>query len=122
PDRAWLERIYAAITREYAFWMALRQSPNGLAANNTHADPATLADFYHVIKHRLRDIPDEPAARLVYLKHKMAECEVWDFNPRFNQQCANFNAIDTNSVLFQVETIAADWAAQLGRTAEFAVW
>lgn len=122
PDRAWLERIYAAITREYAFWMALRQSPNGLAANNTHADPATLADFHRVIEKRLRDIPDEPVARLVYLKHKMAECEVWDFNPRFNQQCANFNAIDTNSVLFQVETIAARWADELGRAAEAAVW
>lgn len=122
PDQVWLERIYAAITREYAFWMALRHSPNGLAANNTHADPARLADFQHLIKHRLHDIPEEPVARLVYLKHKMAECEVWDFNPRFNQQCAHFNAIDTNSVLFQVETIAAGWADELGRAAEATVW
>ncbi|MFI5358025.1 MAG: trehalase family glycosidase [Opitutales bacterium] len=122
PDRAWLERIYTAITREYAFWIALRQAPNGLAANNTHADPMTLAGFYDVIKHRLRDIPDEPVARLSYLRHKMAECEVWDFTPRFNQQCANFNAIDTNSVLFQVETIAAGWADELGRSAEAVVW
>jgi len=122
PDRAWLERIYAAITREYAFWAALRRSPNGLAANGTHADPATLADFYDVIKHRLRDIPADPVARLTYLKHKMAECEVWDFNPRFDQRCADFNAIDTNSVLFQVETIAAGWAGELGRAGEAAVW
>jgi alpha,alpha-trehalase len=122
PDRAWLERCYAAITREYAFWIALRQSPNGLAANNNHADPATLADFYHVIKKRLRDIPDEPVARLCYLRHKMAECEVWDFTPRFDQKCANFNAIDTNAVLFQVETIAAGWADELGRYGEAAVW
>jgi len=107
PDRAWLERIYAAITREYAFWAALRSSPTGLAANNTHADPATLADFHEVIRHRLKDIPDEPVARLVYLRHKMAECEVWDFNPRFDQRCADFNAVDTNAVLYQVETIAA---------------
>ncbi|WP_438483030.1 trehalase family glycosidase [Oleiharenicola lentus] len=122
PDRAWLERIYAAITREYAFWTALRESPNGLAANNTHADPKTLADFYHVIKHRLRDIPESPVERLVYLKHKMAECEVWDFNPRFDQRCADFNAVDTNSVLFQVETIAAGWARELGRGGEAAIW
>lgn len=122
PDRAWLERCYAAITKEYAFWIALRQAPNGLAANNNHADPETLANFYHVIKHRLRDIPDEPVARLCYLRHKMAECEVWDFTPRFDQHCADFNAIDTNAVLFQVETIAAGWADELGRPAEAQVW
>ena len=122
PDRAWLERVYAAITREYAFWAAQRSSPTGLAANNTHADPATLAGFHEVIRHRLKDIPGEPVARLVYLRHKMAECEVWDFNPRFDQRCADFNAIDTNSVLFQVETIAAGWADELERPAEAARW
>ncbi len=122
PDRAWLERIYAAITREYAFWAALRSSPTGLAANNTHADPATLADFHEVIRHRLKDIPDEPVARLVYLRHKMAECEVWDFNPRFDQRCADFNAVDTNAVLYQVETIAAGWAEELGRATEATLW
>ncbi len=122
PDRAWLERAHAAITREYAFWRALRTAPNGLAANGTHADPATLADFYHVIKRRLRDIPDEPVDRLCYLRHKMAECEVWDFNPRFDQRCADFNPIDTNAVLFQVETIAAAWSGELGRRDEAAIW
>jgi alpha,alpha-trehalase len=122
PDRAWLERVYAAITREYAFWAAQRSSPTGLAANNTHADPVTLAGFHEVIRHRLKDIPGEPVARLVYLRHKMAECEVWDFNPRFDQRCADFNAIDTNSVLFQVETIAAGWADELERPAEAARW
>jgi alpha,alpha-trehalase len=122
PDRAWLARIYAAITREYAFWQALRCAPNGLAANNTHADPVTVAGFHGVIKHRLRDIPEDPVARLLYLKHKMAECEVWDFTPRFDQRCADFNAVDTNSVLFQVETIAAGWADELGRTGDAATW
>jgi alpha,alpha-trehalase len=122
PDRAWLERVYAAITKEYGFWIAQRSSPTGLAANNTNADPITLADFYHVIKHRLRDIPDDPVERMVYLKHKMAECEVWDFNPRFNQRCADFNAVDTNAVLFQVETIAAGWADELGKSVEATRW
>lgn len=122
PERAWLERCYAAITREYAFWTALRQAPNGLAANGTHADPATVAGFYEVIRKRLRDIPDEPVARLAYLRHKMAECEVWDFTPRFDQRCADFNAIDTNSVLFQVESIMAGWAGELERPSAAAVW
>jgi alpha,alpha-trehalase len=57
-----------------------------------------------------------------YLRHKMAECEVWDFNPRFDQRCADFNAIDTNGILFQVETIAASWADKLGRPVEAKLW
>lgn len=122
PNRVWLERIYAAITKEYGFWIAQRNSPTGLAANNTHADPVTVAKFYHVIKNRVKDIPDEPVARMVYLKHKMAECEVWDFTPRFDQRCADFNAIDTNAVLFQVEHIAAAWADELGRPQDAARW
>ena len=31
------------------------------------------------ISHRLRDIPAEPVARLQYLRHKMAECEVQEW-------------------------------------------
>ncbi|QYM78463.1 alpha,alpha-trehalase [Horticoccus luteus] len=121
-DRAFLPRAYAALVKEYAFWMALRTAPNGLATCGTHADPVTLADFYKVISHRLRDIPEEPAARLVYLKHKMAECEVWDFNPRFSQRAADFNPVDTNGVLFLFETIAGDFAHDLGLSSDEQLW
>ena len=121
-DKAWLARAYAAVTKEYAFWIALRTAPNGLATSGTQADPVTLANFYDVIKHRLRDIPGEPVARLVYLKHKMAECETWDFNPRFNQKAADFNPVDTNAILFQVETLAGDFARELGLPAEESLW
>ena len=121
-DRAWLGRAYAALVKEYAFWMALRLAPNGLNASGTHADPATLADFHNVIKHRLRDIPDDPVARLAYLRHKMSECEVWDFTPRFDQRAADFNPVDTNGILHQFETIAGGFARELGLGAEAAAW
>ncbi len=121
-DLAWLRRAYAALVKEYAFWHALRLAPNGLNACGTHADPATLANFYDVISHRLRDIPAEPVARLAYLRHKMAECEVWDFNPRFDQRAADFNPVDTNAILYQFETIAGDFAKTLGLPAEETVW
>ncbi len=121
-DKTWLARAYAAVSKEYAFWMSLRLAPNGLNTCGTHADPVTLADFYHVIKHRLRDIPDEPVARLIYLRHKMAECEVWDFNPRFDQHAADFNPVDTNAILYQFETIAGDFARELGLAADETVW
>lgn len=121
-DRAWLARAYAAVVKEYAFWMALRLAPNGLNTCGTHADPVTLADFYHVIKHRLRDIPEEPIARLAYLRHKMAECEVWDFTPRFDQRAADFNPVDTNGILYQFETLAGDFARELGLAADEPAW
>lgn len=121
-DLAWLRRAYAALGKEYAFWMALRLAPNDLNTCGTHADPVTLAHFYDVISHRLRDIPAEPVARLQYLRHKMAECEVWDFNPRFNQHAADFNPVDTNAILFQFETIAGDFARLLGLNAEETSW
>ncbi|MCC6416033.1 MAG: hypothetical protein IT582_08995 [Opitutaceae bacterium] len=121
-DTTWLKRAYAALNKEYAFWMAMRLAPNGLNTCNTHADPVTLANFYDVIKHRLADIPIDPVARLQYLRHKMAECEVWDFNPRFDQRAADFNPVDTNAILYQFETIAGDFARTLGLTAEEIVW
>jgi len=121
-DLAWLRRAYAALGKEYAFWMALRLAPNGLNTCGTHADPVTLAGFYDVISHRLVDIPADPVARLQYLRHKMAECEVWDFNPRFDQRAADFNPVDTNAILFQFENIAGDFARILGLAAEESVW
>ncbi|MBE7539474.1 MAG: hypothetical protein HS122_13815 [Opitutaceae bacterium] len=121
-DLTWLRRAYAALGREYAFWMAMRLAPNGLNTCGTHADPVTLADFHHVISFRLRDIPEEPVERLQYLRHKMAECEVWDFNPRFDQRAADFNPVDTNAALHRFETIAADFAATLGLFGEETLW
>lgn len=121
-DLDWLRRAYAALNKEYAFWMALRLAPNGLNTCGTHADPVTLANFYDVISHRLSDIPADPVARLQYLRHKMAECEVWDFNPRFDQRATDHNPVDTNAILFQFETIAGDFARTLGLAAEETVW
>ncbi|MEZ5415616.1 MAG: trehalase family glycosidase [Opitutaceae bacterium] len=121
-DLAWLQRAYATLNKEYAFWMAMRLAPNELNTCGTNADPITLANFYDVISHRLVDIPTDPVARMQYLRHKMAECEVWDFNPRFDQHAANFNPVDTNAILYQFETIAGDFARTLGLLAEESVW
>ncbi len=121
-DKAWLARAYAAVSKEYAFWTAMRMAPNGLNACGMHADPITLADFYNVIRHRLRDIPEDPVARLCYLRHKMAECEIWDFNPRFDQRAADFNPVDLNGILHQFESISGDFARELGLPAEEGTW
>lgn len=114
-DRDWLGRAHATLHKEYAFWMTLRQLPVGLNHHGHHGDPKAVDNFYWVVRERLLSIPDEPAARMRYLHHAMAEAETgWDFNPRFDRRCADFAAIDLNSLLYLHESNAAFFADELG--------
>ncbi len=121
-DRKWLAGALPILTREYTFWMTLRMAPNGLNRAYTHADPATVDGFEKVIAHRLKDIPTEPIARLRYLHHKMAECEVWDFTPRFDQRCTDFNPVDTNAALYFFESTMAELHDELEQVADAEIW
>lgn len=121
-DKNWLARALPILTREYSFWMTLRMAPNGLNRAYTHADPATIDGFAKVIGERLNDIPTEPIARMRYLHHKMAECEVWDFTPRFDQRCADFNPVDTNAALYLFETTMAELHEVLEQNDEVSLW
>lgn len=121
-DDAWLARALPLLEHEYTFWMAQRLAPNGLNRAGTHADPHTIDAFAKVIAHRLRDLPDEPIARRRYLQHKLAECEVWDFTPRFDQRCMDFNPVDTNAALFHFEQTVAGFHAHLGHATAAARW
>lgn len=121
-DRDWLARALPLLDREYTFWMTLRMAPNGLNRAYTHADPATVAAFGEVIGDRLKDIPTEPIARMRYFHHKMAECEVWDFTPRFDQRCTDFNPVDTNAALFYFESTLAELHEELGHSADSTSW
>lgn len=121
-DREWLAEALPILAREYTFWMTLRMAPNGLNRAYTHADPATVDHFGELIAPRLKDIPSEPIARQRYLHHKMAECEVWDFTPRFDQRCTDFNPVDTNAALYHFEITLAELHGELGQTEEVALW
>ena len=121
-DRKWLADALPILAREYTFWMSLRMAPNGLNRAYTHADPVTVEGFGKVIGERLKDIPSEPIARMRYLHHKMAECEVWDFTPRFDQRCTDFNPVDTNAALYLFESTMAELHEVLGQVDEIEIW
>lgn len=45
----------------------------------------------------------------------MAEAETgWDFNPRFDGRCLDFNPVDLNGLLHDYETFLADASVKLG--------
>ncbi len=121
-DRKWLAGALPILAREYTFWMSQRMAPNGLNRAYTHADPVTVDGFGKVIGERLKDIPTEPIARMRYLHHKMAECEVWDFTPRFDQRCADFNPVDTNAALYYFESTMAELHDSLNEAGESELW
>lgn len=114
-DRAWLAHAHAALAREYAFWESMRRGAEGLAHYGHHGDPAAVANFFYVVHERLHAIPDDPAERMAFLAHAMAEAESgWDFNPRFERRARDFAAIDLNALLYLHETNAARFSAILG--------
>ncbi|NJM07640.1 alpha,alpha-trehalase [Candidatus Gracilibacteria bacterium] len=65
-----------------------------------------------------RPFPTKITARKVMLAHAMAEAESgWDFTPRFAGRCADFAAIDLNSLLYLHEMNAAFFCDELGNGA-----
>jgi len=123
-DRDWLEHAAAILEREYAFWSRQRTTSSGLNRHGNSADELHHIEFYHdVVVHRLgleaRTRRDK--ARLG--SHYYAEAETgWDFTPRFEQRCEDFNPVDLNSSLFLYETNFAWFANKLGRPDDAKYW
>ena len=98
------------LEREYQFWTTKRLSPTGLSCSGNQATRQELIDFYPVVAQRIGIAGRPPEECLEILSHTMAECEVWDFTPRFNHLAKNFCAIDLNSYLYTDELLLAAWS------------
>lgn len=93
----------------------MRHAPEGLAHYGHHGNPASVANFFYVVRERLHGIPDDPAERMDFLAHAMAEAESgWDFNPRFERRARDFATVDLNALLYLHETNAARFSDTLG--------
>jgi alpha,alpha-trehalase len=115
PDREWLARAYPAMVREHAFWMGMRGTHTGLNRHYMHGSPKQVEAFAEEISSRLLDLPSEPAERMAYTVHAMAEAETgWDFNRRFSRRCGDYNPVDLNSLLYFHEQNCAFFADELG--------
>jgi alpha,alpha-trehalase len=114
-DKQWLKKALPLLEKEYAFWSTYRSGTHSLNHYGWHGYPIETENFYWSIKDRFVDIPGEPVERMSFLAHALAEVESgWEFTPRFKRRCADFYAVDLNSLLFIYETNIAIFHDLLG--------
>jgi alpha,alpha-trehalase len=127
PDKKWLAGAYAALTKEYDFWMTRRITPIGLNRYYHCADDDLVRKVFEGcwgIGDRLKIESGSDEENFRTGEHILAECESgWDFNPRFDRRCTDFAPIDLNSNLYLYEIYLAQFAQILGKpSSESADW
>ena len=105
-DKEWLADATSILEKEYDFWMNDRIAPNGLNRHGNSATDKELSDFYGYMTTRFPhlkwEIPDEE--RIHRGSHFLSEAESgWDFSPRFDFRCEDFNPVDLNANLYIYE-------------------
>lgn len=116
-NREFLARMIPILEKEYSFWMTRRVAHNGLNRFGHDATRQELIDFCNGLAHRVRVDPisftDEK--RIDFGSHLLAEAESgWDFNPRFNGRCMDYNPVDLNAILYGFERNMAAFVDVLG--------
>jgi len=105
-DKAWLAAALPVLKKEYNFWITKRSAPNGLNRHGNSATDKELTDFYGYMMTRFShfkwEIPD--SERIRQGSHFLSEAESgWDFTPRFDFRCEDFNPVDLNANLYLYE-------------------
>lgn len=116
-DREFLARMIPILEKEYNFWMTRRVAHNGLNRYGHDATRQELIDFCNGLAHRVRVDPNSftDETRIDFGAHLLAEAESgWDFNPRFNGRCMDYNPVDLNAILYGFERNMATFADDLG--------
>lgn len=107
-DEEWLKVMLIAIEKELVFWENKRK---GGELNRYYGDYDETAceNFGKMVRNRIKidEYRDLVEAGLDYI----AEAESgWDFTGRFNGRCADFNAVDLNSLLYAAENFLGEHA------------
>ena len=110
-DEAWAAWAYAALEREYAFWMRERITPCGLNRYGTNAtEEKLLCDYYSYVR-RFRLPLDEHAPVATQIKIAqglIAEAESGeDYTPRFLHEADEYAPVDLNTHLYRMELALA---------------
>lgn len=116
-DKEWLGRALPVLEKEYGFWMTRRITQNGLNRYGNSATDKELSDFYGYMTTRFPhlkwEIPD--SERIRQGSHFLSEAESgWDFTPRFDFRCEDFNPVDLNSNLYIYEKNFERFYKELG--------
>lgn len=117
-DKKWLESACKTLEKEYDFWMTQRITPTGLNRHSNNSTREQLVSFFDYMKTRFPDLASitDSTAMMTQSSHLVAEAESgWDFNPRFDSRCEDFNPIDLNANLYVYETNFAYFYDQLGK-------
>lgn len=117
-DRKWLESACRTLEKEYSFWMTRRSTPTGLNRYSNKSSNEELISFYKYMKSRFNDLPELKDIKEIkkISSHLIAEAESgWDFSPRFDFRCEDFNPVDLNANLYLYETNFAYFYEELGK-------
>lgn len=113
-DLSFLKSAFVTLKKEYEFWMTRRVSENGLNHYDCEEDEESCAAMYNgCVAERIgKDDSRDPKEAG---RHYFAEAESgWDFNPRFDGYCADYNAVDLNGNLYLYEKLFAEYEVLLG--------
>ena len=113
-DLSFLKTAFVTLKKEYKFWMTRRISENGLNHYDCEEDENSCRKFYQgCVAERVGIDSRRDAAEAG--RHYFAEAESgWDFNPRFNGYCADYNPVDLNSNLYFYEKLFSEYEVLLG--------
>ena len=118
-DLSFLKSAFTMLKKEYEFWMKRRKTGNGLnyydsEQSNNEKSKLGCARFYNgLVASRIKIDSTRDAAEAG--RHYFAECESgWDFSPRFNGYCMDYNPVDLNSNLYLYEKLFAEYEVLLG--------
>ena len=114
-DAAFCKQAAPILEREYNFWAVGRLTPAGLSRPGNSATREELLEFYDEAAPRREILGRPKEACIENLSHAMAECEIWDFNPRFDDRARDFCPVDLNSNLYLYELQLAQWGEAAGR-------
>lgn len=112
-DQEFLKHAFPVLKKEYEFWMTKRISENGLNHYDTEEDEENCKSFYeNYVPTRITTDRRRDAA--LAGKCYFAECESgWDFNPRFEGYCRDYNPVDLNSNLYLYEKLFSEYEVLL---------
>jgi len=117
-DKDFLRRMLPVLEKEYDFWMKNRLAPNGLNRyGHNEPDKGELEKFFGKVAGRVRIDGSKMSSdeRVAAGAHLLAEAESgWDFNPRFDGRCMDFNQVDLNAFLYEMERNQAQFMRELG--------
>ena len=115
-DKEWLMAAYNTLLKEYRFWMTYRMTESGLNRHFNMGSEEYLTNFYTYLQTRIPSLRDDvsPLERIRIASQFLSEAESgWDFTPRFNTKCEEFNPIDLNANLYIYEKNFAWMSYQL---------